>query len=144
MKICNLYTILALTLAIFAIYAFAFPDFALADLNADREKYALEASKGLYCDVFNLLSGNFGVLLGFCLAAAGFFVIITSGVSTGSMVMIFMGIILTAIPGFFEAILEGVSPVLSKFQGEYTDKEGNKKKSGSFQSKKSGYEGICL
>lgn len=59
----------------------------------------------LYCDIYDVMSQNVGLLLGFVLSAWGFWNIVTSGFGMGSLIMILAGVFFTAIPGLLENTL---------------------------------------
>lgn len=84
----------------------------------DHGQYATDLSKEMYCSVMNMISGDVGVLVGLGLSAYGFITLLLSGVGLAPVLFIAGGLLLTAIPGFFQAFLGGVAQVFSGLSGQ--------------------------
>ncbi|MDD9919601.1 MAG: hypothetical protein OXR68_03145 [Alphaproteobacteria bacterium] len=78
----------------------------------DKEgQYALTRSKEFYCQVAGTMGGDIGILLGLAISAVGFISLIFNGVSMGNIVLMLSGVLLTAIPGWFEAGINAVEQI---------------------------------
>lgn len=76
----------------------------------------------LYCNIYDLMNQNVGLLIGFALSAWGFWNIITNGFAMGSLIMILAGVFFTAIPGVFEKVLnDGATFVDQNSLGDAAD-----------------------
>lgn len=67
----------------------------------------------VYCDVRNLTSGNIGSIVGFGVAFLGFILLLMKGKNSG-IVLIIIGISVTAFPGLINSFIEGMSTASSE------------------------------
>ncbi len=86
-----------------------------ADANS---QYATALAIDLYCSTVAVVGGDIGILIGLALSAAGLIMILWNGLSFSPVVLILGGILLTAIPGFFERGLEGAASIFQSLNGQ--------------------------
>jgi hypothetical protein len=82
----------------------------------DRLQYADALSTDLYCSAVSLLSSDLGVFFGLGIAAFGFLSLIAGSVGKG-VLLIAVGVLFTAIPGWFESGMDSTAQILSPVSG---------------------------
>lgn len=93
---------------------------------SDSSQYATDLAAHLYCSTIVVLGGDIGVLLGLALSAAGLIMLLYSGISFSNIIFILGGLLLTAIPGFFESFMMGVGQVFRGLDGNANVFSGSK------------------
>lgn len=86
--------------------------FAAQSVNSQGEAAALLAQQ-LYCNTFNFLSGDVGIIIGLLVGFAGFLIMILRQLHFTGFIMILGGVCLTALPAFFETTLFGITQMSS-------------------------------
>jgi|GEM_PF-1506001 len=83
---------------------------ALARAQVGEQGRAAEVlAKGLYCNTFDVLSGDIGLILGLLVGFVGFLILIFKQLHATGIILILAGVALTALPAFFESTFSGVS-----------------------------------
>ncbi len=83
---------------------------ALARAQVGEQGRAAEIlAKGLYCNTFDVLSGDVGLILGLLVGFIGFLILIFKQLHATGIILILAGVALTALPAFFESTFSGVS-----------------------------------
>lgn len=80
------------------------------------------AAKQLYCETTQAIRGNVGTLLGLLLAIGGFILFLMTEAKWFTVVMMILGIALTAVPGLFAAGMQTYSHL---FQGEQSNADAD-------------------
>ena len=92
-----------LLLGLTAIYLMVAGDVLAAEQSLGKE---------FYCDTVKLITGSIGTMMGLLIALLGLMVFSLSGKVGGIIVMI-VGVSVTAFPGIFEGFLSGMSAFTS-------------------------------
>ncbi|MDD9912262.1 MAG: hypothetical protein OXQ96_04340 [Alphaproteobacteria bacterium] len=89
---------------------------AASGRSSPHDAFSQALAKEFYCQVATTMSGDIGILIGLAISAVGFISLIFRGVSTSTLIFILSGVLLTAIPGWFEAGIDAVETITAPLE----------------------------